>query len=186
MAKVHITLVGGQPAPVFQGIKYSNPDKIIYICSEESKKEIEIILVDDGATDGSGAVCDAYAQKDERIRVIHKSNGGLTSAWKAGAAAAKGRYLGFVDSDDWVEPDFVKTLLQAMQTHDAPIAECAITLVKEDGTALRRRGPAAHRSHPRRGPSPADRRSTPGRPAGPGREHWRAAYRHGRSPHWGR
>ena len=68
----------------------------------QTKKNIEIILVDDGATDGNGAVCDQYAQKDDRIRVIHKKNGGLTSAWKAGAEVSAGRYLGFVDSDDWI------------------------------------------------------------------------------------
>ena len=63
---------------------------------------IEVILVDDGSTDRSGELCDQYAEADERIRVIHKQNGGLSSARNAGISAAKGEYLLFVDSDDYV------------------------------------------------------------------------------------
>lgn len=63
---------------------------------------IEVIFVDDGSTDRSGELCDQYAEADERIRVIHKQNGGLSSARNAGISAAKGEYLLFVDSDDYV------------------------------------------------------------------------------------
>ena len=84
-----------------------NVEELLPRCIEsilgQTKKNIEIILVNDGATDGSGKVCDDYAQKDERIRVIHKPNGGLTSAWKAGAEIATGRYLGFVADMSKVE-----------------------------------------------------------------------------------
>ena len=84
-----------------------NVEELLPRCVEsimaQTKKNIEIILVDDGATDGSGAVCDAYAKKDERIRVIHKLNGGLTSAWKAGVQVSAGAYLGFIDSDEEYE-----------------------------------------------------------------------------------
>ena len=70
---------------------------------DQSLTDIEIILVDDGSPDNSGAICDDYARKDDRIRVIHKKNGGLSSARNAGLEVAIGEYIGFVDSDDWVE-----------------------------------------------------------------------------------
>lgn len=72
---------------------------------------LEVILVDDGAKDSSGDICDAYARQDPRVRVIHKENGGLSSARNAGIDIAKGDYLEFVDSDDWIEPDAVESLL---------------------------------------------------------------------------
>lgn len=72
----------------------------------QSFSNIEIILVDDGSPDNSGKICDSYASKDSRIVVIHKKNGGLSSARNAGIDIAKGEYLMFVDSDDYVEPDF--------------------------------------------------------------------------------
>ena len=71
----------------------------------QTVKELEIILVDDGSTDNSGSMCDAYAAEHANIRVHHKSNGGLTTAWKAGLELATGRYVGFVDSDDWIDAD---------------------------------------------------------------------------------
>lgn len=78
----------------------------------QTYKDIEIILVDDGATDGSGELCDEYAKKDSRIRVIHKENGGLMSAWSAGVKAAEGRYALFIDGDDWVDTEMVEELLK--------------------------------------------------------------------------
>ena len=70
----------------------------------QTYQNLEIILVNDGSRDASGSICDAYAQKDSRITVIHKENGGLSSARNAGIDAASGEYLTFVDSDDWIEP----------------------------------------------------------------------------------
>lgn len=72
---------------------------------EQQDVELEILLVDDGSTDASGSICDGYAARDSRVRVIHKENGGLSSARNAGLDAAEGEYLTFVDSDDYVEPD---------------------------------------------------------------------------------
>ncbi len=72
---------------------------------------LEVILVDDGATDSSGRICDEYAGLDSRVRVIHKENGGLSSARNAGIDIAKGDWLEFVDSDDWLEPDAVESML---------------------------------------------------------------------------
>lgn len=76
----------------------------------------EIILVDDGATDGSPAICDEYAARYDFIRVIHKENGGLSSARNAGLAEAAGEYVWFVDSDDWIEPDALETLRAACES----------------------------------------------------------------------
>ena len=77
----------------------------------QTYKNLELILVDDGATDSSGTICDEYAAKDSRVRVIHKENGGLSSARNAGIDIASGEYLEFVDSDDWIEPDTVESML---------------------------------------------------------------------------
>lgn len=73
---------------------------------KQSYKNLEILLVDDGSTDMSGKICDQYADLDKRVKVIHKDNQGLVSARKAGINAASGKYIGFVDSDDYIEPDF--------------------------------------------------------------------------------
>ncbi|MBO5292313.1 MAG: glycosyltransferase family 2 protein [Lachnospiraceae bacterium] len=95
---------------------------------------LEIVLVDDGSTDRSGAICDELAGKDERIRVIHQENGGLTAAWKRGAAEATGEYVGFVDSDDWVEPDMYERLFAEAQKQGADIVCCGIHHVFEGET----------------------------------------------------
>ncbi len=79
-------------------------DSIIH----QTLRNIEIILVDDGSTDGSGAICDEYAAMDARIRVVHQENAGLSEARNAGIDRARADYLMFVDSDDWVEPDFCR------------------------------------------------------------------------------
>lgn len=86
---------------------------------------LEIILVDDGSTDGSGAVCDEYARRDSRIRVIHQENGGLSAARNKGLDAAKGEYIAFVDSDDAVLPAFIEILYKLLVKYHADIAGCA-------------------------------------------------------------
>ncbi len=88
--------------------------------------DLEIILVDDGSDDGSPAMCDRYAREDARVRVIHKENGGLVSAWQAGVREAVGSYLCFVDSDDWVEPEMLEKMascLSGMEQKDKEIRE---------------------------------------------------------------
>lgn len=81
-------------------------DRCVKSVLAQSLQNIEIILVDDGGSDRSVAMCDDYAAAyPDKIRVLHKENGGLTSAWKAGSAIAKGRYIGYVDSDDFILPD---------------------------------------------------------------------------------
>ncbi|HCI64916.1 MAG TPA: glycosyl transferase, partial [Clostridiales bacterium] len=80
----------------------------------QTYKNLEIILVDDGSPDNCGKICDEYAEMDSRIRVIHKKNGGLSSARNAGLDVAVGDYIGFVDSDDWIAPEMYETLLGAI------------------------------------------------------------------------
>ena len=89
---------------------------------EQTLKEIEIILVDDGSTDGSAELCDAYADIDERIRVIHQANGGSTRARNAGLQASRGEYIGFVDSDDWIELNMYEDLLSCCVKAGADMA----------------------------------------------------------------
>lgn len=84
----------------------------------------EIILVDDGSTDASGKICDQYAVKNQKIKVIHKKNGGLSSARNAGLDAAKGKYIGFVDSDDYIMPEMYETLIAGLRESNAQIASC--------------------------------------------------------------
>lgn len=101
-------------------------DKYTGICIEsiinQTYKNLEIILVDDGSTDLCPAICDLYASKDSRIKVIHKPNGGLVSGRKAGIQAAKGEYVGYVDGDDWIGPGYYQSLFYAIDDSKADIA----------------------------------------------------------------
>lgn len=119
-----------------------NVEELLPRCVEsimaQTKKNIEIILVDDGATDGSGAVCDAYAKKDERIRVIHKLNGGLTSAWKAGVQVSAGAYLGFIDSDDWIDADMYERMWESAEKYDSDVVVCGLVFDYEDPSQEKR------------------------------------------------
>lgn len=87
----------------------------------QTLSEIEIILVDDGSTDGSAQLCDEYAALDARIQVIHQANGGSTRARNAGLLASRGTYIGFVDSDDWVEPNMYEELLKYGEEAEADV-----------------------------------------------------------------
>ena len=88
----------------------------------QSYKNIEIILVDDGSTDDSGDVCDKYAGIDKRIKVIHKANGGVSSARNAGLEEAKGEYVAFVDGDDIVSADYIKSLYEMLKENDVDMS----------------------------------------------------------------
>lgn len=88
----------------------------------QTHRDLEVILVDDGSPDGSGAICDDYARKDSRVRVVHKPNGGLSDARNAGMAIMTGQYVGFVDSDDWIEPTMYEKLLEALLRFDADMS----------------------------------------------------------------
>lgn len=90
----------------------------------QTYRNLEIILVDDGSPDNCGAICDEYAARDGRFIVIHKENGGLSSARNAALRVATGDYLGFVDSDDWVEPEMFEVLLSGLTEAKADISVC--------------------------------------------------------------
>ncbi len=91
---------------------------------EQTYKDIEVILVNDGSTDGSGEICNSYAQKDNRVRVIHQDNQGSVRARRAGVAEATGKYLCFVDSDDTVEKDYVAVMAEYIEGYDLVTAGC--------------------------------------------------------------
>ncbi len=95
----------------------------------QTHRELEVILVDDGSPDSCGAICDSYAQKDSRVRVIHQQNGGVTRARFAGIRAATGQWVGFVDGDDFIEPDMYARLLDNARKYGADISHCGYQMV---------------------------------------------------------
>lgn len=117
-------------------------DRCVRSIVDQTYKNLEIILVDDGSPDNCPSMCDAWAGKDSRIKVIHKENGGLSDARNAGLAIATGDYIAFIDSDDWIAPDFIRELYDAMERTGAEIAECGTTYVDESDKVLRQRGVA--------------------------------------------
>lgn len=112
-------------------------DKCVSSIVNQTYKNLEIILVDDGSPDNCGTMCDAWNQRDSRIRVIHKENGGLSDARNAGMAIATGELMGFVDSDDYISPDMYQVLYEHMMEDDSDIAACGVEMVWEDGTPPR-------------------------------------------------
>ena len=100
-------------------------ESIIY----QSYENLEIILVDDGSPDNCPAMCDTWAERDSRIRVIHKKNGGLSDARNAGMAVASGIYLSFVDSDDWIAPEMYQSLVCFLEKDHSDIAACGVEMV---------------------------------------------------------
>ena len=118
--------------PVYKVEKYL--DRCVQSIVDQTWSNLEIILVDDGSPDNCGAMCDAWAEKDSRIKVIHKKNGGLSDARNAGMAIASGTYMGFVDSDDYVAPDMYSKLLSSAEKENADIAVCNFKRVFDDGS----------------------------------------------------
>lgn len=102
----------------------------------QTYKDLEIILVDDGSTDQSGDICDRYAEKDSRVRVVHQVNSGSSRARNAGLKICHGDYLGFVDSDDYIDPDMYKILLDNLLREDADISACESYDVFPDHTEI--------------------------------------------------
>lgn len=104
------------------------------ICSilAQTYKNLEVILVDDGSSDGSELICDEFAEKDERVRVIHKQNGGLYTSRNVGIEAATGDFICFMDGDDYIDPTMYSNMLQAIIQEDADLAVCRYRQVYED------------------------------------------------------
>ncbi|MDR2889640.1 MAG: glycosyltransferase [Lachnospiraceae bacterium] len=101
---------------------------------------LEIILVDDGSTDESGALCDRYAQADDRVRVIHQANGGLMVAWQAGVAESTGSYLCFVDSDDWVESVMIEEMAAHLDLGGGEVICCNHLIERSDRSVYVKHG----------------------------------------------
>ena len=109
--------------PVYNVAEYL-PQCLETVCGQ-TYRNLEILLVDDGSTDGSGEICDEWQRRDARIKVIHKKNGGVSSARNEGLKAASGSLIGFVDSDDWLEPEMYEKLAAALaETSYADAASC--------------------------------------------------------------
>lgn len=109
-------------------------DRCMESIMQQTYKDLEIILVDDGSTDSSGKKCDEYAQKDPRIKVLHKENGGVSSARNMGLDTATGDYIGFVDSDDLLEPGMYELLIKNAVENHVNISCCQMQTKNIDGT----------------------------------------------------
>lgn len=120
-----------------------NIEKYIERCIEsiitQSYRNLEIILVDDGSTDNSGKICDAYSKTDDRIRVIHKPNGGLSAARNTGIELATGQFIAFVDGDDWIDTTLCESMIKLAERYEADLVACRYRCiycnsVKDDST----------------------------------------------------
>lgn len=125
--------------PVYKVEKYLG--KCVESIINQTHSNLEIILVDDGSPDRCGEICDTYAAKDTRVKVIHKENGGLSDARNAGIEVATGDYIGFVDSDDYIHPQMYEKLLGAILEHDADMSICPYEYVDEEGEAISKENP---------------------------------------------
>ena len=102
----------------------------------QTYQNLEVILVDDGSPDGSGAICDRLATEDSRIKVIHKENGGAATARNAGLDVMTGEYIAFVDADDYMERTYIEKLYELIQYNQADVAICGFYTIDEDGNAV--------------------------------------------------
>ena len=117
--------------PVYNVEKYL--ERCLQSVVDQTYKDIEIILVDDGSTDESKIICDLYESNDSRIKVIHKENGGLSDARNAGIDIAKGKYISFIDSDDYVEKDYIKSMYDAIKKDNSDISVSLHVIKYENG-----------------------------------------------------
>ena len=113
--------------PVYNVEQYL--EKCVNSIINQSYKNLEIILVDDGATDNSGKICDELAKLDNRIKVYHKENGGLSDARNYGVERATGEYIGFVDSDDYIDPKMYEKLYEAIKKENVDVVECSFKII---------------------------------------------------------
>ena len=114
--------------PVYNVEKYLR--KCLDSVINQTYKNLEIILVNDGSTDNSGKICEEYALNDKRIKVIHKENGGISSARNAAIDIAKGQYITFIDSDDDVELDYIGYLYDILKKFNCKMSVCTHNIVK--------------------------------------------------------
>lgn len=126
---------------------------------DQTYRDLEIILVDDGGKDRCPAMCDAWAERDSRVRVIHKTNGGLSSARNAGLDVAAGEFIAFVDGDDYVEPDYIAVMADAVRDTQADLAMCSVFHEDADGRAIAQTAPVWRKEY---APVTDARRTYPG------------------------
>ncbi|MBE5873478.1 MAG: glycosyltransferase [Lachnospiraceae bacterium] len=117
--------------PVYNVEKYLEQCVDSILC--QTYDNLELILVDDGSKDGSGQICDCYAERDSRIRVIHQENKGISAARNVGLDVATGEYIAFVDSDDFIKPEMYEVMIGAIAENDADIVLCNYCKVTEEG-----------------------------------------------------
>lgn len=108
-------------------------DKCVYSIIQQTYTNLEIILVDDGSPDNCGNICENYRKKDSRIKVIHKENGGLSDARNVGINSATGKYIAFIDSDDYIAINYIEELYKAIKKYNVQIALCSYILISESG-----------------------------------------------------
>ena len=112
-------------------------DRCVESIVNQTYKNLEIILVDDGSPDNCPQMCDNWAEKDSRIKAVHKENGGLSDARNAGMPFATGEIISFIDSDDWIELNMFETMLNRMIEDNSDIVSCGVKWVEEDGCLIR-------------------------------------------------
>ena len=117
--------------PIYNVEKYI--DECIISLIHQTYSNIEIILVDDGSPDKSGDICDRWAKRDNRIKVIHKKNGGLSDARNAGIKKSTGDFLAFVDGDDWLSINFIEKMVENIIKYKADMAVCKFARIFPDG-----------------------------------------------------
>lgn len=120
--------------PIYKVEKYLR--KCINSILNQTYPNLEIILVNDGSPDGCGEICDSYALQDDRVKVIHKKNGGLSDARNKGLLIATGEYISFIDSDDYIDEVFYEVLLNLILTNDADIAQCDFMKIYESDSSI--------------------------------------------------
>ena len=116
--------------PVYKVEEYIN--RCIKSVVNQTYDNLEIILVDDGSPDNCPVICDKWAEKDSRIKVIHKNNGGLSDARNMGMKIASGELIGFIDSDDWISKEMYQLLYENMKENESDISACGVKMVWED------------------------------------------------------
>ncbi len=120
--------------PVYNVSKYI--EKCVDSILKQTFCDFELLLIDDGSTDNSSYICDLYAKKDNRVVVVHKKNGGLSSARNRGLDIAKGDYVSFVDSDDYIEPNFIESLLDELMKKSSDLIVCNFSILDLNNNSL--------------------------------------------------
>ncbi|WP_313893766.1 glycosyltransferase family 2 protein [Psychrobacillus sp.] len=118
--------------PIYKVEDYLN--RCVDSILKQTYKNLEVILIDDGSPDKCGEICDEYAKIDERVKVIHKRNGGISNARNAGLEIAKGEYISFIDGDDWIHVEYFEKLYQLLRKTDSDISVCCFIKTSTEDT----------------------------------------------------